>query len=717
MVLEFVPLLLAGLLVLALALESASRTVEIAVTSVSYRLFGDMETSADERRERSLRTAGIGTPYRIYAAKTHVYGTVGGFVGAVLGSYIGAGIISFLGVEGLSDRVPAGLSDLVPAGLSDLVPAGLSDLVPEVSLSLAAKQAAILGGTALALGVLSFAIVYFVRWQLPSFRADTRRRQIDASMARMVAFIYALSRGGMSIPDVMESLARNEGVFGAGAEEMAVGVRDIDLFGTDVVTAVRQTSRRTPSKNLRNFMQNLSSVLQSGRNFSEFLGDEYRRYREQAEEQQEEILELLATAAEVYVTVVVAGMLFLITILFVIGITSGDTLVLVQLITYAILPATNIIFMAYLAEITQPLKATRESGDGLEDGPSNVASDRLALEPTERSAGAVAADGGVTTEVSGASRDADNRARLNAYKRIEQFRESATSPVSALTVRPELILFVTVPLALGYVLARLPGVFDGGFDPWVLDDVLVHGTVFVLATYAVVYEISRRRLERLEGSLPDLLERLASLNEAGVSIVSSIDRVRRTDIGELDEEAERIWRDIQWGATVEQALDRFQQRVETPSVTRTVTLINNAMRASNEIAPVIRIAAEQARSDRQLKRQRRQEMFTYLVVIYVAFIVFVVVIAAIDTVLIPNLPDASSLPETNAAGFLQVSNQGTEAYRLTFFHAALVQSTLSGLVGGQMGNGSIKDGAKHAAIMLAITYAVFLLFSSFNFIG
>jgi flagellar protein FlaJ len=700
MVLEFVPLVLAAVFVTVVALEPASRTVEIAVTSVAYQLFGDVETSADERRKRALRTAGIGTPYDIYAAKTYLYGTMGGVVGAVVGAYAGAGIIQFLGVENLSNRMPA----------------GFSDPVPEAFLSLVAKQAAILGGTALLLGVLSFAAVYFVRWQLPAFQADTRRRQIDASMPRMVAFIYALSRGGMSIPDVMEALARNEGVFGSGAEEMAVGVRDIDLFGTDVVTAVRQTSRRTPSENLRNFMQNLSSVLQSGRNFSEFLGQEYRRYREQAEEQQEEILELLATAAEVYVTVVVAGMLFLITILFVIGITSGDTLVLVQLITYVVLPATNVVFMAYLAEITQPLKATRETGEGLEEASrSNVRSDALRLEPTEGSS--VATDGGVTADGFGSETDAANRSRLDWYKRIEQLRRSVTSPVTELVVRPELVLFVTVPLAVGYVLVRLPGVLDGGFDPRVFDDVAVHATLFVLATYAVVYEVSRRRLERLEGSLPDMLERLASLNEAGVSIVSSLDRVRRTDIGDLDEEAERIWRDIEWGATVEQALDRFQQRVETPSVTRTVTLVNNAMRASNEIAPVVRIAAEQARSDRQLKRQRRQEMLTYLVVIYVAFLVFVVVIAAIDTVLIPNLPDASNLPEAGAAGFLQVSNQGTEAYRLTFFHAALVQSTLSGLVGGQMGNGSIKDGAKHAAIMLGITYAVFLLFSGLNFIG
>jgi flagellar protein FlaJ len=136
-----------------------------------------------------------------------------------------------------------------------------------------------------------------------------------------------------------------------------------------------------------------------------------------------------------------------------------------------------------------------------------------------------------------------------------------------------------------------------------------------------------------------------------------------------------------------------------------------------EVSPSIRIAVDQAHSDRQLKRKRRQEMLTYLVVIYVSSLVFVVVIAAIDMVLIPNLPDTSGLPETDGASFHQISNQGTEVYRLTFFHAALVQSTLSWLVGGQMGNGSIKDGAKHATVMLAITYAVFQLFSGFTLVG
>ena len=72
------------------------------------------------------------------------------------------------------------------------------------------------------------------------------------------------------------------------------------------MTAIRRTTRRTPSEQFEQFAGNLVSVLQSGGDISAFLRDQYRRYREEAEEQQREILDLLATVAEVYVTVVVA---------------------------------------------------------------------------------------------------------------------------------------------------------------------------------------------------------------------------------------------------------------------------------------------------------------------------------------------------------------------------------------------------------------------------
>ena len=56
-----------------------------------------------------------------------------------------------------------------------------------------------------------------------------------------------------------------------------------------------------------------------------------------------------------------------------------------------------------------------------------------------------------------------------------------------------------------------------------------------------------------------------------------------------------------------------------------------------------------------------------------------------------------------------IESSDVDTYRLVFFHAALIQSLLSGLVGGTMGGGSLKDGTKHATVMLSITYVILTL--------
>lgn len=235
----------------------------------------------------------------------------------------------------------------------------------------------------------------------------------------------------------------------------------------------------------------------------------------------------------------------------------------------------------------------------------------------------------------------------------------------------------------------------------------------VVGSFAFVQEIHRRRLAAIEKAVPDFLDRLASVNEAGMSVVESLGRVRKGDLGALDVEVERIWTDLRWGADAETALYRFEDRIDTPIITRMVSLIANAMRASGDLAPVLRIAAEEAQDTRRLKRKRRQEMLTYLVIIYLSFFVFLVIVGALNSILIPNLPTGAEAPDSGAIGgggpLSSIASVNPAAYTLLFFHTALVQALFSGLVAGQMGEQSVKNGAKHALAMLTIAYAVFLV--------
>jgi flagellar protein FlaJ len=208
---------------------------------------------------------------------------------------------------------------------------------------------------------------------------------------------------------------------------------------------------------------------------------------------------------------------------------------------------------------------------------------------------------------------------------------------------------------------------------------------------------------------------MASLDEAGLTVVGSLQRATRGDPGPLGDEVERAWRDVEWGADAETALRRLDRRVGSLAVSQAVALVTNAMRASGDLAPVLRIAADEAQQARRLRRERRREMFTYLLVIYVSALVFLGIVAGIIVAFFPAIESAAASAPT-AAGDIGgpgaaitsgLADVDLVAYETVFFHLAAVQAVCSGLVAGQLGEGSVPDGVKHATILLLVTYAVF----------
>jgi flagellar protein FlaJ len=689
------PLLVAFAIVGLVVAAGSSDGVDHRFKRIARPLF-DRFVDENLERKRLLQSAFVPETYRIYAAKTYLYAIVLAIAGAILGAYLLAGIVFAISAIGdLIAQLPRTMTSVIGDPSSwdgDLSNSGFLALVV---------------GGGLVAGLLTGVLTYTLRWRLLQSRAEARRRRINESLPRTVAFLFALARGGMPFPKVMATLSRNRRIYGESAAEISVASREMELFGTDMINAIRRTAQRTPSEEFKTFGENLSSILQSGQSIPSFLHEQYDRYQAEAEERQEEILELLATIAEAYVTVLVAGTLFLMTILLVFGLTTSDTLWIIQLMAYLAIPLGNVGFMVFLDQRLKLLGIGSESKLSLTDAiDSNTGG-------SETPSDVPAADGGHV-----ASHE-ENFARLDLHDRFERVQRVARQPLSMVFRNPTTLLYVTVPLALVVTLARLPTALTGvGVNVRVLDDLVIQAALFVMGTYAVVRFIYKRRLKRIEAATPELLERLASLNEAGMSIVESFDRVRGSDLGALSEEVERIWADVSFGANVEHALVRFGRRVRTVPVTRAVVLLTNAMRASGNIGSVLRIASNQSRADLRMKRQRRRQMLTYLVVIYVSFLVFLVIIIAVEEVLVPSLPSDVPTPSSNnrlgvdPSQFTRFGEVNKAAYTLVFFHTALIQAVLSGLIGGQIGEGSVKDGVKHATVMLGVAYIAFILLSS-----
>ncbi|MFB6128877.1 MAG: type II secretion system F family protein [Halorhabdus sp.] len=687
----YLPLVGALALTAALALTRVSPRLDRVFTRIARQYFSQ-HIGESPARKRLLASAYVETTYRVYAAKTYLYTAMAALLGGTIGVYVVGGALVVI------PTIAAVLADL-PSVMGEVLGNRNLEIVltpDQVFLVLT------VGGVVL--GALSAVVTYVARWQLPAGDAEVRRRGINEALPRTVAFTYALSRGGLAFPDVMRTLGRNREIYGDAADEMSVAVREMDVFGTDMISAIRRTAHRSPSDTFRTFAENLASVLASGQQIPAFLEDQYDRLQEEAEQRQEEVLELLATIAEAYVTTLVAGILFLLTILLVFGLTVTDTLPFLQLLTYLIIPLSNALFVVFLVQKLEELGVARESGvAALErDSPDTNAPET----PT------TTADGGHLTRLSA------GRSQLRLYDRISRFKRVLRRPIQTVIWNPTRIFYLTVPIALVWLALRGPETITAaGFNLRLADDLLVQVALFLIGTFAVVREIYARRIDRIEAATPELLERLASLNEAGMSFVESVDRVRDSDLGVLTDEVDRIWTDMSMGANATDALRRFGRRVRTASIARVVTLLTHAMGASGRLGPVLRIAASQARSDLELQRERRQQMFTYLVVIYVSFLVFLVIIFSVEKVLIPSLPDSVPVPESNRLGvdvtaFARLGQVNKPAYTLVFLHAALIQAVLSGFIAGLLGEGTLKDGAKHAAILLGIAYVAILVVTS-----
>ena len=169
--------------------------------------------------------------------------------------------------------------------------------------------------------------------------------------------MFAMQRGDAELSTIFSSLAENAAIFGEVAIEFRQFMRDIDYFGYDLVTALKHLGDTTPSEKFRDFLQDLLSVIDSGAGMAEFFSGRVRVYQEEARFELKQFISTLEFVAETYVTLFVAGPLFLIIIMIVMGMIGGMGLTALSIVCYAIIPIGAILFIVFLSMISEKVEA------------------------------------------------------------------------------------------------------------------------------------------------------------------------------------------------------------------------------------------------------------------------------------------------------------------------------------------------------------------------
>lgn len=298
---------------------------------VAFRLLGsyaEKKRDAYSALRNDLVTARMKVPFEVYLSTAYLSSVLAGLIGAVL-----IGLFTYL------LNIPSMIK--------------YQGAVPDFMLVI--SEYSLIIGTILAV-VVSLAVVGGITFLIfliyPSMIAGNRRRNIDATLPYAINYITAMSTAGIPPAEIFRQLGSSP-MYGESAVEARFVAMEIDLFGRDLIDALRLISATTPSLRMKEFLQGAMGCISAGSSLTEYFRTKAEQYSLENRQSQKLFLDTLGLISESYVTAMVAGPLFLIILQSIMTILSQSSQpMMLYIIIYMIIPFGSLMFVILISSMT-----------------------------------------------------------------------------------------------------------------------------------------------------------------------------------------------------------------------------------------------------------------------------------------------------------------------------------------------------------------------------
>jgi flagellar protein FlaJ len=187
-------------------------------------------------------------------------------------------------------------------------------------------------------------------------RVSNRKGQLERELPFTLSELSVMASTGMSPIELVRRMARRNHDPAMTAEFQKI-VYKADIQGKDLITALAETARESPSESLRESFWDLGNMIHQGGNLDEYLRNKSDDVLKLKRSVQKEFIDRLQTYVDMYSSLVLIGVLMIAVGAFLIdafGSTVGglDANALLLLLTFGLVPlsvgiTTILISMAY----------------------------------------------------------------------------------------------------------------------------------------------------------------------------------------------------------------------------------------------------------------------------------------------------------------------------------------------------------------------------------
>jgi archaeal flagellar protein FlaJ len=273
-------------------------------------------------------SARLKTPFEVYLSTAYVSSVVVGLGAAVVIGFF-SWILKLPNLIKYKGAVPGPLVALTPHSL----------LIGTIIITIFSL---------LIFGGITFAVFLLY----PGLEAGNRRRNIDATLPYAINYVTSMSTAGITPAEVFRLLGDSP-IYGESSVEARYIAREIDIFGRDLIDALRLVSSSTPSKRMKEFLQGAMASISSGGNLTDYFRTKADQYALENRQTQKLFLDTLALISESYVTAMVAGTLFLIILQSIMSVLSGDNNpMFLYAVIYIMIPLGSAAFVIMISSLT-----------------------------------------------------------------------------------------------------------------------------------------------------------------------------------------------------------------------------------------------------------------------------------------------------------------------------------------------------------------------------
>ena len=505
----------------------------------------------------------------------------------------------------------------------------------------------------------------------PKMLASGRKSKIDLDLPYAITYMQALSTT-VTLYDIFKGVFESRDLYGEVSRECGLIVRDVEVFGFDLVTAIENAKETTPSENFRELLNDLLLVHRSGGDLRSFFQAKSDSYREISKNEMDSLLQFLEMIAEIYVTAFVAGPIAIIIMLVAQNLSGQNTLGNFMPLLFIGLPLGAMALIAILYILLPP---------------NNLGITRRKIQDTEFF--------GDIISTSEEPRDEKFEKQILWKKRILRLKDILRHPMRFF------ISNYAVAGVLGFLLAVLVCILWGTeFLPQLFPEssLLILICLLIIASIlplSLAYEIRNRYVVGVEKQLPEFLREISDMRDIGMTLQGAIHMIAGHKTGVLSSEIQVVSEELKYGSSLSGALVRMEERIGLTTVKRAISLLVRASQVTDHIREILSIAVTDMEHYLKMKSKRFNVSFVYLAVIYLSFAIYL--FAAYEM----NVAFISSFSSFNVSFDISGNKQD-------MFIIGIILAFFSGIMAGQMSANTMLSGLKHSIIMLVMTIITFV---------